>query len=71
MVRQAWDKGIVETRKLRPPIGQWRQTAYEEFLLRIACSMFSAYKYVAKNRQSKFFNKAALEVMQFQNLQTV
>lgn len=71
IVLRAWDKGIVGTRLLRPLIDQWRQPAFAEFLPRTAWSMLSAYTHVSKNRQRRFPNKAALEVMQFQNLLAV
>lgn len=70
-ILRAWDKGIVGTRMLRPLIDQWRTPAYEDFLPRTAWSLLSAYTHVAKNRQRLYPNRAALEVMQFQNLLAV
>ena len=56
---------------LRPLIDQWRKPAFEDFLPRTAWSLLSAYTYVAKNRQQLYPNKAANEVMKFQNLLAV
>jgi hypothetical protein len=70
-VLRAWDKGIVGTRMLRPLLDEWREPSFEEFQSRTAWSMLSAYTHIAKDRQSRYPNKAAWEVMQFQQLLAV
>ena len=68
IVLRAWDKGIVGTRMLRPLLNEWRLPSYEDFESRTAWSMLSAYTHVAKDRQRRYPNKSAHEVMRFQTL---
>jgi hypothetical protein len=68
IVLRAWDKGIVGTRMLRPLLNEWRSPSYEDFESRTAWSMLSAYTHVAKDRQRRYPNKSAHEVMSFQTL---
>lgn len=71
IVLRAWDKGIVGTRLLRPLLDEWRKPSFAEFESRTAWSMLSAYTHIAKDRQRRYPNKAAWEVMQFQQLLAV
>jgi hypothetical protein len=68
VVLRAWDAGIVGTRLLRPLLDQWRQPAFPDFVPRTAWSLLSAYTYIAKDRQKRYPNQAAIEAMQFQDL---
>lgn len=71
VILQAWDKGIVGTRLLRPLLNEWRSPSFEEFQPRTAWSMLSAYTHIAKDRQRRFPNRAAFEVMKFQQMLAV
>lgn len=68
LVLRAWEQGLIGTRLLRPLLQEWRQPTYAEFDTRTAWSMLAAYTHVAKNRQQRYPNKAAWEVMQFQTM---
>ena len=65
---RAWDKGLVGTRMLRPLLNEWRNPSFKEFEKRSAWSMLSAYTHIAKDRQRRYPNRAAYEVMQFQRM---
>ena len=58
------------TRLLRPLLDEWRQPTFEEFRHRTAWSMLAAFTHIAKERQRRYPQKAAWEVMQFQSLLT-
>jgi hypothetical protein len=66
IVLRAWEQGLVGTRLLRPLLDEWRKPTFEEFQSRTAWSMLAAFTHVVKDRQRRYPNKAAWEVMQFQ-----
>ena len=70
IVLRAWEQGLVGTRLLRPLLDEWRQPSFEEFRHRTAWSMLAAFTHIAKERQRRYPQKAAWEVMQFQALLT-
>ena len=71
IVLRAWEQGLVGTRLLRPLLDEWRHPSFEEFRHRTAWSMLSAFTHIAKERQRRYPQKAAWEVMQFQTLLTM
>ena len=71
IVLRAWEQGLVGTRLLRPLLDEWRKPTFEEFEDRTAWSMLAAFTHVAKERQRRYPNKAAWEVMQFQAILVV
>lgn len=68
IVLRAWEQGLIGTRLLRPLLDEWRKPTFEEFQDRTAWSMLAAFTHIVKNRQRRYPNKAAWEVMQFQAL---
>lgn len=66
IVLRAWEQGLVGTRLLRPLLDEWRKPTFEEFRDRTAWSMLAAFTHIVKERQRRYPNKAAWEVMQFQ-----
>ena len=72
IVLRAWEQGLVGTRLLRPLLDEWRQPSFDEFSTghRTLWSMLAAFTHIAKERQRRYPQKAAWEVIQFQTLLT-
>lgn len=68
IILQAWEKRTLGQRMMRPLLKEWREPSYEEFEPRTAWSLLSAYTHIMKERQAKYPNRAAAEVMKFQSL---
>jgi len=66
VLNQPITRGIIETRWLRPLLDENCKPTFEEFQGRTAWSMLAAFTHVVKERQRRYQNNAAWEVMQFQ-----
>lgn len=66
LILQAYEKGIVGARLVKPLIKEWREPSFFDFRHRNAWSLLNAYTHVIKGRQQEQPIVSALETMDFQ-----